>query len=154
MTNEPIRFTDPLGLLKLYGRISYNVIRAMPASQGCDDGNAQHLPGEALPDPTVDLIIPSLLAPGLISGIRALGGAFVPKQNVLQYHPRLEGQIDLYHNFPRIFDQTIIKSGKPTVINGGYTQYELPGAINGVAGSFQVGIQNGITIIHRFFQSF
>ena len=60
------------------------------------------------------------------------------------------------HNFPTTYDETIIGQGTRTVAPSGYTQYSLPGTINGTAGVYQIGgwsnaAGDAFEITHRFF---
>ncbi len=61
------------------------------------------------------------------------------------------------HNFPMMYDETIIGQGTRTVASNGYTQYSLPGTINGTAGAYEIGgwynaAGDAFDITHRFFR--
>jgi RHS repeat-associated protein len=61
-----------------------------------------------------------------------------------------------YHNFPGSFDE-IILSGERTVVSNDYVLYTKPGSINGVDGTFQIGVRPSRSgrievITHRFFK--
>ncbi|MDH5508034.1 MAG: hypothetical protein OEZ02_12505 [Anaerolineae bacterium] len=71
----------------------------------------------------------------------------------IRYSERVINQTDLYHDFPTIYDNFIIKTGELTKINGPYIQYELEGWVNDSRGMFQIGMEL-LTITHRFFLPF
>lgn len=61
------------------------------------------------------------------------------------------------HNFPAIYDGEIMGQGAPTVTPSGYTQYSLPGTINGTAGIYEIGgwpngAGSAFEITHRVFR--
>lgn len=59
-----------------------------------------------------------------------------------------------YHNFPEIFNPAIF-SGQRTEITPNYTLYTRPGTVNGVSGTYEIGVTRtgSIEIIeHRFFR--
>jgi hypothetical protein len=63
---------------------------------------------------------------------------------------------DSFHNFPESFNKSIF-SGNRQVISDNYTLYTQRGAINGVEGTFEIGVRpsaSGRTevITHRFFR--
>ncbi len=65
-------------------------------------------------------------------------------------------QPDLYHDLPGTFARDILQQGARTIENQGYVQYELPGTINGVNGTFQLGgywnyITGNFYATHYFF---
>jgi RHS repeat-associated protein len=74
------------------------------------------------------------------------------------YAPRVLSPRDpgLYHNFPYSFDDTIFSQGTRTAVSESYFLYELEGSINGVQGTYQLGVKpmesGGELIVHRFFQ--
>jgi hypothetical protein len=74
------------------------------------------------------------------------------------YHERVLNPKDPgpYHRFPGSFDEVIISRGTRTVISDSYVQYTLGGSVNGVSGTYEIGIQTLSTgtelITHRFFQ--
>jgi hypothetical protein len=59
-----------------------------------------------------------------------------------------------YHNFPTSFDEQIINDGGVTVTNDNpeYTQYELPGSLNGTDGNYEVGLDGDGNVVHRCFR--
>ena len=70
----------------------------------------------------------------------------------IRYHPRFNTQTDTYHNFPRSFDNQIMRYGAPSLrISDGARWFEMPGSINGVRGNYQIGISNSNRIFHRNF---
>ena len=61
---------------------------------------------------------------------------------------------DLYHRFPTMFDEQIIKEGQLYGINGNSSMYYSSGHINGTLGIYTIGINNETGIIyHRCFYS-
>ena len=61
-----------------------------------------------------------------------------------------------YHNFPESFDAEIV-NGDKKVISDSYTLYTRRGEINGVEGTFEIGVRPSAsgrteTIVHRFFK--
>lgn len=69
-----------------------------------------------------------------------------------KYDPRLENQTDLYHNFPRSFDRTIIENAPwAQRIKDGANWFESPGWVNDKPGNFQIGINDQGVIFHRNF---
>lgn len=54
------------------------------------------------------------------------------------------------HNFPMTFDKLILETGTRVPKKGGYTEYSLPGTINGRSGRYEIGVKNK-AITHRFF---
>ncbi|OXB06441.1 FG-GAP-like repeat-containing protein [Flavobacterium pectinovorum] len=70
----------------------------------------------------------------------------------LEYHPRVEEATDLYHNFPQSFDEHIIQNGAwAQRIKDGANWFELKGTINGVNGTYQIGINESNVIFHKSF---
>ena len=69
----------------------------------------------------------------------------------LTYDPKVDTKTDLYHQFPKSFDKEIVQSGKNSVTNGPYKQFDLPGAINGKSGTYEVGVEDN-NIVHRVFR--
>ncbi|MCL3862095.1 hypothetical protein [Actinotalea sp. K2] len=70
---------------------------------------------------------------------------------------RAAGEPGPFHNFPAMYDDAIIGQGARTVVPSGYTQYSLPGTINGRAGVYEIGgwpnaAGNAFEITHRFFR--
>lgn len=62
-----------------------------------------------------------------------------------------------FHNFPALYDDAILAAGSRTVVNEGYTLYQLPGSVNGVTGMYRIGTRptalgGGEPITHRFFR--
>jgi hypothetical protein len=90
------------------------------------------------------------------AGLMAGGFASIPKTAVsLTYLSRVENATDLYHNFPRAFDQFIIQNGAWSQrIKDAANWYEIPGTINGADGVFQLGINKAGEIFHRAFIPF
>ena len=76
-----------------------------------------------------------------------------------KYDPRLENQTDLFHNFPRSLDKTIIDNAPwaKTIENGG-NWFEYPGTIETskkiYQGTYQIGINDEGVIFHRNFVPF
>ena len=71
------------------------------------------------------------------------------------YDPRLAGQTDLYHSFPRSFDQTIIEFGAPAQrISDKSFFYQMEGMINGTPGMYEIIVSPGGNIFHRAFKPF
>jgi RHS repeat-associated protein len=79
------------------------------------------------------------------------GGAELTPE--LQYAERVLQPLDAgpFHNFPFLFDQTIIDQGTENVISDTYTQYELRGTVNGANGTYEIGVDANRQITHRFF---
>ena len=76
----------------------------------------------------------------------------VQRPDIIGYDPRLANQTDIYHNFPRLFDDIIVKSGVPNYrISDNSMFYYLTGSVNGKEGVFTIGINNDGIIYHRFF---
>lgn len=68
------------------------------------------------------------------------------------YNPRLANQIDLFHDFPRSFDDQIINEGWLYGTHGNSTMMVAPGTVNGANGIYTVGINSNTGIIyHRTF---
>jgi RHS repeat-associated protein len=66
-----------------------------------------------------------------------------PRGVGLTYNPRVNAPTDLYHNYPKIFDKTIINEGAPSLrLVDRARWFEMPGSINGTNGNFQIGINN------------
>jgi hypothetical protein len=73
-----------------------------------------------------------------------------------------------FHNFPESFNQQIFDQGSRTVtpnfwrvpktgLGNDSIMYRLPGAVNGVEGSFELGVRPSVSgntevIMHRFFR--
>ena len=60
-----------------------------------------------------------------------------------------------YHNFPEYYNAQIV-GGNRQVISDNYVLYTQRGSINGVRGTFQIGVRPSAsgrteTIVHRFF---
>ena len=71
---------------------------------------------------------------------------------VIKYHPRIEEATDLYHNFPKSFDEHIIQNGVWSQrIKDGANWFELKGSINGVNGVYQIGLNKSNVIFHKNF---
>jgi RHS repeat-associated core domain len=92
---------------------------------------------------------------GALGGTSTLKGpntfTYSPRYS-LRYHPRIEGQVDTYHNFPYSFDKHIIRNGSWSQrIRDGANWYEMPGSVNGESGFYQIGINQGNTVFHRNF---
>jgi len=80
------------------------------------------------------------------------------------YSSHVNQQSDTFHNFPRLFDQIIIRNGERIIKNINYVEYQIEGEIalaKGTAGYklysgiFQIGVElrNYIpTITHHFFE--
>ncbi len=84
-------------------------------------------------------------------GIVDDGGGQISKAEI-GYHPRVEEATDLYHNFPRSFDEHIIQNGSWSQrIKDGANWFELKGTINGVKGTYQIGINKSNIIFHKNF---
>lgn len=59
---------------------------------------------------------------------------------------------DLYHRFPKLFDEQIINEGRLYGIHGNSSMYYASGHINGELGIYTIGINNKTgTIYHRCF---
>ena len=61
-----------------------------------------------------------------------------------------------YHNFPGSFDEVIFQ-GTRTVISNDYILYTQEGMINGMRGTFEIGVRPSLSggtevIVHRFFR--
>ena len=68
------------------------------------------------------------------------------------YDVRLASQNDLYHAFPRSFDEQIVKGGWLYGNSGNSTMMVAPGTVNGVNGIYTLGINTETGIIyHRAF---
>ena len=68
------------------------------------------------------------------------------------YHPRIDIQKDLYHNFPYLFDNQIVNKGYIIGIKGNSLMMVTPGTINGVQGVYTLGINTETGIVyHRAF---
>lgn len=68
------------------------------------------------------------------------------------YGVRLASQNDLYHAFPRSFDEQIVKGGWLYGNSGNSTMMVAPGTVNGVNGIYTLGINTETGIIyHRAF---
>jgi len=78
------------------------------------------------------------------------------------YHPRLAGQTDTFHNFPRLLDPIIMKHGEKA-LNSPYINYSIEGtvkianegAVKVYEGVYQIGVTiDGWvpTIVHHFFK--
>ena len=70
----------------------------------------------------------------------------------------MEGQTDAFHNFPRLLDPIIMKSGNVTQ-NGPYINYAAEGSVEFggkvYAGVYQIGvkiIEWAPTIVHHLFK--
>ena len=62
---------------------------------------------------------------------------------------------DLYHDFPKVFDESIINYGNPAqrLVDRAYF-FEMPGTINGTEGVYLIGINtDGIIFHHNFFEN-
>jgi hypothetical protein len=81
------------------------------------------------------------------------------------YGPRLAGQTDPFHDFPRLLDPIIINAGDRIVKNTNYVEYQINGEISLAEGwkgqeifegIFQIGVElkNFIPVItHHFFKA-
>ena len=74
------------------------------------------------------------------------------------YSTRLEGQSDIFHNFPRLLDPIILKYGDKS-INNGFVNFIIEGTVEHASkiytGAYQIGIElQGLvpTIVHHFFK--
>ena len=59
---------------------------------------------------------------------------------------------DVYHSFPTMMDDWILRGGTVGKQAANYVEYHMPGYVNGAPGTYQIGIdtvRNAIT--HRFF---
>lgn len=84
------------------------------------------------------------------AGWAATGGKFINK--AVKYQDRVETATDIYHAFPRSFDNHIIQNGAWSQrITDRANWFELPGTINGTKGMYQIGINNSNEIFHRSF---
>ena len=79
----------------------------------------------------------------------------IERPSINGYSPRINQQLDLYHNFPTSFDEQIIQNGAFSQrIQDAAFWFEAPGSINGQSGIYSIGInQNGI-IFHRCFNPY
>jgi RHS repeat-associated protein len=81
--------------------------------------------------------------PGIISS---------PRPSISGYDARLAAQRDLYHSFPQEFDEIIIEQGAHTLrIVDQAHWFELPGAIDGRSGVYQIGMNDMGIIWHANF---
>jgi hypothetical protein len=82
------------------------------------------------------------------------GTTYVYGQRVLS---RAAEETGPYHNFPYSFDSEILGEGTRTELGNGYVEYTLPGSVNGVEGTFEIGVRPSnlssgeMVITHRFF---
>ena len=58
-----------------------------------------------------------------------------------------------YHNFPFSIALEALE-GEGQVISSNYTLYTLEGAINGVKGMYEIGVNSANQITHYFFRPF
>lgn len=85
-----------------------------------------------------------------LAGMAATGGKLTKK--ILKYQDRVEDATDLYHNFPRAFDDHIIENGAWSQrIKDGADWFEMPGTVNGKSGMYQIGINRAGEVFHRNF---
>lgn len=86
----------------------------------------------------------------------------IPRPEIKGYNSNLTLKTDLYHNFPKDFDNIIINNGgwngtiaQPRDPSMGLLKgswFELPGTINGKPGMYEIGINQGGIIYHRHFR--
>ena len=81
------------------------------------------------------------------------GKYLVPKDlQIKGYDNRITLQTDLYHDFPRSFDEQIVKDGWLYGTSGNSRMMIAPGTVNGANGVYTVGINTETGIIyHRNF---
>jgi hypothetical protein len=68
-------------------------------------------------------------------------------------------QTDLYHGFGEVVGKEAMTYGELAVENGSYLQWNIPGAINGVAGVFQYGgllspLGTVLYVTHTYFDTY
>ena len=76
----------------------------------------------------------------------------VPRPEIQGYHSSIAAKTDLYHNFPRVLDNTIVQSGSVAQrISDGSLMFTAPGTIKGVSGVYTIGVDSRGVIFHRCF---
>lgn len=71
---------------------------------------------------------------------------------ILKYHDRVNKATDIFHNFPRSFDQIIIENGRLSQRLKDQSYWiEFDGLINKEEGIYQLGITIDNVIFHRNF---
>ena len=89
-------------------------------------------------------------------GIRNAGHA---GQRLLErgitYQPRVTGVSDLFHNFPRVLDAQILRSGAYAQrVSDRAHWFVIEGSINGTRGVYEPGINVAAEVFHRAFRPF
>ena len=81
--------------------------------------------------------------------LRSIGRPTIKGYNEIQLSK--PGHQDLYHNFPRMIDEMVIKHGYAYPPTHGGTMYTLPGHVNGATGVYSIKINSAGIIYHRQF---
>jgi len=74
------------------------------------------------------------------------------RPDITGYDAPLAGKTDLYHNFPKLLDKTIVQQGSMAYrISDGSYMFTAPGTINNVQGVYTIGVNQSGVIYHRCF---
>jgi len=162
--DSPTNFTDPTG------QFAFLAVAAV----GCAIGAATSAIANALAGKktTVGDLLTGCFVGAVLSvlgewlGPMILGSAFVRSlpiirsivggervASALSYDAKLLAKTDLYHSFPTLMDDWIVKGGTIGKQTASYIEYHMPGYINKASGTYQVGIDTIRNVVtHRFFE--
>jgi RHS repeat-associated protein len=109
--------------------------------------------------------VPGGVASGLTRTLGATASSVIALPELtptLTYGARVEARAlatgDLYHNFPQVIDEVVTSTGQIRSVSESYVEYSLRGAVNSVAGQYEIDgrpfIDGMLGVTHRFFRPF
>ncbi len=78
----------------------------------------------------------------------------IARPTIKGYNIRINGQIDTYHDFPRLFDELILNNAEMTLQSDGSYLFRVPGWINNKQGIYEMCINEEGIVYHHFFRPF
>ena len=75
----------------------------------------------------------------------------IKRPEIQGYHMRLNEQTDLYHSFPRMLDDIIVKNGEMVIQQDGSYLFKANGYVNGVRGVYEICINERGVVYHHYF---